>query len=129
MEDAYPYLYPPDTDGAIIDAYLAALEHPRFGPSDDERVQARERDEEEHEVERSKLAGLYTMRSIAVHHIACYFFTASAVVPEGMHLADSVARPASRVNCLGSILVGNADESVHEDHWTPPRDEGHAFRL
>ncbi|CAM9551716.1 unnamed protein product [Ectocarpus sp. 12 AP-2014] len=27
------YLYPPDVDGAIFEAYLTALEHPRFGPA------------------------------------------------------------------------------------------------
>ncbi|CAM9227647.1 unnamed protein product, partial [Ectocarpus sp. 13 AM-2016] len=27
------YLYPPDVDGAIVEAYLTALEHPRFGPA------------------------------------------------------------------------------------------------
>ncbi|CAM9864397.1 unnamed protein product [Scytosiphon promiscuus] len=26
------YLYPPDTEGGIVEAYLDALEHPRFGP-------------------------------------------------------------------------------------------------
>lgn len=27
------YLYPADVEGAIVEAYLAALEHPRFGPT------------------------------------------------------------------------------------------------
>lgn len=35
--DSNAYLYPPDVDGALLDAYLAALEHPRFGPRGDQR--------------------------------------------------------------------------------------------
>lgn len=97
------YLYPPDVDGAIVEAYLTALEHPRFGPAaaaaavDGEMCRhGREEEKEEkeggsaltagtaaarglaveagHGESSAAAAGAVTMREIAVHHLACYLF-------------------------------------------------------
>lgn len=90
------YLYPADHDTSIIDAYLTALEHPRFGRTesepaspginvaDDEAgVSDDSKGDEPGEHMRVGTGGVSgdgvvevepTMRSVAVHHLAGYFF-------------------------------------------------------
>lgn len=98
VESPDPYLYPPDVDMSMIDAYLSALEHKRFGPG--ERTGMRDdfgKDRVEVSGTRGKerIAGVVSdaaaedatgsregvrgesgrlMRLVAVHHVACYLF-------------------------------------------------------
>lgn len=70
------FLYPLDTDPAILDAYLTALEHPRFeedrlAPGDDEDNVSLS------EVVIPAGVALFKMRTVAVHHLACYLFPVS----------------------------------------------------
>lgn len=67
---ARAYLYPPDVDKSIIDEYLTALQHPRFGPAVDGAGGGEAATVAVEEQESVTM----TMRSVAIHHLACYFF-------------------------------------------------------
>lgn len=88
---AESYLYPSDVDKGIIDAYLDALEHPRFGPprgGRSERLDGGRREAvgTEQQPQDGEKQGWSFMRSVAVHHVACYLFSPPTPLP---------ARPSS----------------------------------
>lgn len=97
------YLYPPDSEGVIIEAYLTALEHPRFGPTVSAGSAEGQRNREGgsqvqegplaagaaaapapapsgkavrgEQGDASSIKALVSMREVAVHHLACYLFS------------------------------------------------------
>lgn len=107
-DDDDAYLYPTDVEGAIVEAYLAALEHPRFGlisagvtvvaaaaaATEAGAAATREVVRGDQEQLSSAAAGV-SMREVAVHHLACYLF--SPPPPRSPPLASTdAATPSPR---------------------------------
>lgn len=75
------YLFPPDVDSAIIDAYLTALEHPRFGPREEHQDDQHHRDQQKQQ--QQQVPAECSMRAVAVHHVTCYLFPPAHVARHG----------------------------------------------
>lgn len=128
------FLYPLDTDRAILDAYLTALEHPRFEEDSlslggDEGNLSGCSDFGLSEVVVPAGVALLkreSMRTVAVHHLACYLFPVSIEAAwepdfgrrQTMHrlLLHARLKGEHRVLCspLASVLAYDPTVAVNE---------------
>lgn len=141
------FLYPVDTDLAILDAYLTALEHPRFegdrlapGGSED-NVNGCSDFGLARTAEAVVPAGVAllergSMRTVAVHHLACYLFpvaTGTAWEPDFgrrktmerllLHAGLKVGNEV-----LGSPLASVLAYECQGTKWPPSCDSGMPYR-
>lgn len=110
-DDDDAYLYPVDVEGVILEAYALALEHPRFGPGG-EQQQQQQRGEGATAPGVAATAAwapaapaglrcVRSMRKVAVHHLACYLFSPSALHLAGKAGTSSGQQPTPKVHGIG----------------------------
>lgn len=124
---AEAYLYPADVDPALLDGYIAALEHPRFGPIGLENGGVSEGAGGGGNRRRTAVVETVIeeecMRAVAVHHVACYLFPPTAGAPcprregngEKTPLSSSPARDSGVQSGGGGGGDGGGERVGHDD--------------